>query len=313
MNQATTSTKENNKMDTKIFNFNGKDVRVLGTQDEPLFIAKDVALILGYSETAAMLRTMGEEDRGLPAKLAGSQAAPLATITESGLYSAIMRSTLPEAKAFKRWVTSEILPSIRRHGMYATPAQAEAMLNDPDVMIKVLTALKEERIAKINAQLEAKEAQKALALESAAKEQVVAEKEVIVAEKEVVEKKLNTLGTAVHSLYTAPTGTSTVRDAAKFFSSRGWNVSESTLRKTLQEKGWLTKGKGPTATASAIATGYMAAGEVVTNHATGWSGEVKTPKITGKGFTKITVSLKAWGYSQLDPMDGFKSALDFFL
>lgn len=146
MNQitTTTTTKENNKVDTKIFNFNGKDVRVLGTQDEPLFVARDVALILGYSETAAMLRTLDEEDRGLPAKLAGSQAAPSATITESGLYSAILRSTLPEAKAFKRCVTSEILPSIRKHGMYATAPTIESMLNDPDVMIKTLTALKEE-------------------------------------------------------------------------------------------------------------------------------------------------------------------------
>lgn len=300
MNQiTTTTTKENNKVDTKIFNFNGQDVRVLGTQDEPLFVARDVALILGYSDSQAMTRRIDADDLRTCTDKSSGQAREVSALTESGLYSAILGSTKPEAKAFKRCVTSEILPSIRKHGIYATAPTIEAMLNDPDVMIKTLTALKEERIAKVNAQLEAKEAQKALALESAAKQQVAAEKEVVVAEKEVVEKKLNSLGTAVRSLYTAPTGTSTVRDCAKFFSSRGWNVSESTLRKTLQEKGWLTKGKGPTATASAISTGYMAAGEVVTNHATGWSGEVKTPKITGKGFTKITVSLKDWGYSQM--------------
>lgn len=299
MNELTTTTKENNKVDTKIFNFNGQDVRVLGTQDEPLFVAKDVASILGYSDQQGMTRGLDDDERGVAELATPSGVQKFVVVTESGLYSGIMRSTLPDARAFKKWVTSEVLPSIRKHGMYATAPTIEAMLNDPDVMIKTLTALKEERIAKINAQLEAKEAQKALALESAAKQQVTAEKETVVAEKEVVEKKLNTLGTAVHSLYTAPTGTSTVRDCAKFFASRGWNLSESTLRKTLQDAGWLTKGKGPTATASAISTGYMAAGEVVTNHATGWSGEVRTPKITGKGFTKITVSLKAWGYTQL--------------
>lgn len=293
MNQ--TETTKENKMSTQIFSFNGQAVRVLGTQDEPLFVAKDVADALGYTDAAKMCERLDEEDeyKKLDRQDGGLGIRGSLVLTESGIYAAVLGSTKPEAKAFKKWVTSEVLPSIRKHGMYASAPTIEAMLNDPDVMIKTLTALKEERIAKINAQLEAKEAQKALALESAAKQQVVAEKK-------IVEKKLNNLGTAVRSLYTAPTGTTTVRDCAKFFASRGWNISESTLRKTLQEKGWLTKGKGATATASAISTGYMAAGEVVTNHATGWSGEVKTPKITGKGFTKITVSLGDWGYRQME-------------
>ena len=303
-NKMSQTTTKENKMSTQIFSFNGQDVRVLGTQDEPLFVAKDICDALGLANvTNALISVDGDDINLIKVIDSIGRQQEMKALSESGLYTLVLRSDKPEAKTFKRWVTSEVLPSIRKHGMYATPATAEAILNDPDVMIKVLTALKEERIAKINAQLEAKEAQKALALESSAKQQVVAEKE-------VAERKFNNLGTAVRSLYTAPTGTTTVRDCAKFFASRGWNISESTLRKTLQEKGWLTKGKGATATASAISTGYMAAGEVVTNHATGWSGEVKTPKITGKGFTKITVSLGDWGYRQMEE-DECTLALEF--
>lgn len=66
-------------------------------------------------------------------------------ITEAGMYSAILGSKLPEAKAFKRWVTHDVLPSIRSHGMYATPQTVERMLADPDTMIATLKALKAER------------------------------------------------------------------------------------------------------------------------------------------------------------------------
>lgn len=78
-----------------------------------------------------MLRYLDEEEKGLPAKLAGSDPStpPLTTITESGLYSAVLRrqDTFPEAKSFRKWVTSEVLPSIRKHGMYATDSTVEAI------------------------------------------------------------------------------------------------------------------------------------------------------------------------------------------
>ena len=77
----------------------------------------------------------------------------MTVISEPGLYSLILRSRKPEAKAFKRWVTHEVLPSIRRRGMYATESVVDAMLADPEAMIRTLTALKEERAKR--AQLEA--------------------------------------------------------------------------------------------------------------------------------------------------------------
>jgi prophage antirepressor-like protein len=73
-------------------------------------------------------------------------------VTEAGLYSLALGSRKPEAREFKRWVTHDVLPAIRKHGMYATPTTVEAMLADPDTMIQTLQALKEERAAKLEAQ-----------------------------------------------------------------------------------------------------------------------------------------------------------------
>ena len=291
-------------MSTQIFSFNGQDVRVIGTQAEPLFVAKDICDALGLANISMALQAIDGDDINLVDVIDSiGRQKQMKALSESGLYTLVLRSDKPEAKAFKKWVTSEVLPSIRKHGAYATAPTIEAMLSDPDVMIKTLTALKEERIAKINAQLETKEAQKALALESSAKQQVVAEKE-------IVERKLNTLGTAVRDLTTEPSGTMTIRDAAKMLASRDWNVRETELRASLQEHGWLTKGKGPTATAYAIQKGFMAAGGVVINHLTGWSGEAKTPKLTGKGFTRLVANMEKLGFKRMSAIEGFFTTLE---
>lgn len=78
----------------------------------------------------------------------------LTTINESGLYTAILGSEIEGARKFKRWVTNEVLPSIRKHGMYATPATIEDMIANPDMAIKLLTTLKEERAARAKAEAE---------------------------------------------------------------------------------------------------------------------------------------------------------------
>lgn len=121
-------------------------VRVLAIDNEPWFVAKDVCDALGIATNH-----LREEGRGLDddevANLPnweGKGAAPL-IITEAGLYSLILRSRKPEAKRFKRWVTHDVLPTIRKHGVYATPQSIERMLADPDTMIATLKALKAER------------------------------------------------------------------------------------------------------------------------------------------------------------------------
>lgn len=107
--------------------------------NEPYFVAKDVAEVLGYSETAAMTRRLDKEDF-ISAKLTGMNMKSI-IINESGLYNAIFGSKLPSAKQFKKWVTSDVLPTIRKHGMYAT----EELLSNPDLAIQTFQALKDER------------------------------------------------------------------------------------------------------------------------------------------------------------------------
>ncbi len=120
-------------------------VRVIEREGQPWFVASDVAKSLGYRDAAAMTRMLDEDEKGthIVCTLGGKQEVTV--ISEAGLYSSVIRSGREEAKAFKRWITHEVIPSIRRHGMYATPQTVEAMLDDPDTTIKILTALKEER------------------------------------------------------------------------------------------------------------------------------------------------------------------------
>lgn len=100
----------------QIFNFENREIRTQIIDDEPWFIAKDVAFVLGYSETNAMTKRLDEEDT-ISAKLSGMNMRSI-LINESGLYTAVIGSTLPNAKRFKRWVTNEVLPSIRKTGGY---------------------------------------------------------------------------------------------------------------------------------------------------------------------------------------------------
>lgn len=119
-------------------------VRTLAINDEPYFVARDVAEILGYSNPRkAIIDHVDEEDKtdGVTIRDSiGREQTPV-LINESGLYSLILSSKLPNAKKFKRWVTSEVLPAIRRHGIYAI----DEVLNNPDMLIAALTELKAER------------------------------------------------------------------------------------------------------------------------------------------------------------------------
>lgn len=136
-------------------------VRITVIDGESFFVGKDVAEILGYSNSRdAISKHVDEEDKGVAKcdTLGGMQELTL--INESGLYSLILRSQLPKARQFKRWVTAEILPAIRRRGMYAI----DEILENPDLAIEALTQLKEERRKR-----------KALELTAAVQKQQIAE------------------------------------------------------------------------------------------------------------------------------------------
>ena len=117
-------------------------VRSIMINDEPYFVGKDVAEILGYSRTADAIKVhVDKEDKGVCEMQTPGGVQNVTIINESGLYSLILSSKMPNAKKFKRWVTSEVLPAIRKHGVFAV----DTMLNDPDAMIAALQAYKEER------------------------------------------------------------------------------------------------------------------------------------------------------------------------
>ena len=117
------------------------DIRTLNVDGEPWFVGKDVAVVLGYSNPQKAIRDhVDSEDRTVNESFTVNGTA-LNLINESGLYSLIIGSKLPSARKFKRWVTSEVLPAIRKHGMYAV----DDLIANPDLAIQAFSALKEER------------------------------------------------------------------------------------------------------------------------------------------------------------------------
>lgn len=120
---------------------------------EPLFVASDVCSALGYSNSRdAVSRHVDSEDRSDVVIHDGSQNRQMTAINESGVYSLVFGSKLETAKAFKKWVTSEVLPVIRKHGAYMTKSTIEKVLTDPDTLIQLAQTLKEERRQKELAQ-----------------------------------------------------------------------------------------------------------------------------------------------------------------
>ena len=135
-------------------------VRTTTVNGEIMFVGKDVAEILGYSNPRkAIMDHIDEEDKtdGVTIRDSiGRDQKPMC-INESGLYSLILGSKLESAKRFKHWVTFEVLPSIRKHSAYLTPEKVEEFLLNPDTIIRLATDLKNEREARIAAETKIRE------------------------------------------------------------------------------------------------------------------------------------------------------------
>lgn len=130
-------------MELQVFNSTEfGSVRTATVNGEVMFVGKDVADILEYTNTAKAIRDhVDEEDKLTERIVLSGQNREVIFINESGLYSLILSSKMPNAKKFKHWVTAEVLPAIRKHGMYAI----DEILENPDLAIAALTQLKEER------------------------------------------------------------------------------------------------------------------------------------------------------------------------
>lgn len=234
----------------EIFNFHGQDVRAVTINNEPYFVGKDVAGILGYQNGSRDVNRHVDEEDKLKYRFGTSgQDREMIIINESGLYSLILSSKLPQAKEFKRWVTSEVLPTIRKNGMFAT----DELLDNPDFAIATLQKLKEEREAKklLEAQTEA-------------------------------DRPKVLFADAVSASHTSIL----VGELAKLISQNGYKIGANRLFAWMRENGYLIKRKGSDwnmPTQRSMDLKLFEIKETNVQHADGHISVNKTPKVTGKG------------------------------
>jgi anti-repressor protein len=137
----------------QIFNFNGNDVRTVSMNGEPWFVLNDVVSVLGLSNSRMVKdRLTGDVSAAYTIPDALGRPQETTIINEDGLYDTILESRKPEARAFRKWITSEVIPSIRKHGAYMSPEVIEQTILNPDYIIKLATRLKEEQTARIAAE-----------------------------------------------------------------------------------------------------------------------------------------------------------------
>ena len=131
-------------MKLEVFKNAGFEIRGGLINGEPYFVAMDIAKALGYVDAYSMTRRL-DSDEVQNLQIGGFGNRGVNVINESGLYNAILGSEKPEAKQFKKWVTSEVLPSIRKHGAYLTPEKIKEVLLNPDTIIQLANQVKAEK------------------------------------------------------------------------------------------------------------------------------------------------------------------------
>lgn len=257
--------------DLQLFNFENQQVRTLKINDEPYFVGKDVANILGYADsTRAINQHVDKEDRkSLSYKASGDSVPSLwekkndfsnkVLITESGVYSLIFGSQQPNAKRFKHWVTSEVLPTIRKHGAYMTDEKAFDIVHNKNGLADLLQQAAD--------QLKQKDIQ-------------------------IEEMKPKAM---LADAITASETSILVGEMAKILKKNGVNTGQNRFFKWLRENGYLIKRKGtdynmPTQKSMNLKLFEIKERTIVDGNSTRI---VKTPKITGNGqqyFTNLFLS-----------------------
>ena len=130
----------------QVFNFENSEIRTTVIDDTPYFVGKDVAKTLGYKDTVNAIKShVDDEDKRWWQITTPSGNQNMTVVTESGVYALIFGSKLPSAKKFKRWVTNDVLPDIRKHGAYLSNDKIEEILTDPETIISLAQQVKDER------------------------------------------------------------------------------------------------------------------------------------------------------------------------
>lgn len=229
-------------------------VRTILKDGQPYFIGKDITEILKYSNSRkALIDHVDEEDKGVTKCDTPGGIQEMTVINESGLYSLILGSKLPTAKKFKHWVTSEVLPSIRKHGTFMTDETLEKALYNPDFLIRLATNLKEEKQKRIEAE-----------------QKVQKDKPKVIFADSVTASKTSIL----------------VGELAKIIKQNGHDIGQNRLFQWLRNNGYLISRKGTDynmPTQKSMALGLFEIKETSITHSDGHISVSKTPKVTGKG------------------------------
>lgn len=243
----------------QVFNFESKNVRLLQYDQKTWFAAKDVCEILDIKNTTDALKRL-EYDEVTRFNL-GSLSGETNFVNEYGLYSLVLGSRKPEAKKFKRWVTHEVIPSIRKHGAYMTPEKIEEVLLNPDTIIQLAQNLKAEQEKRVEA-------------------------ERIIAEQQPLVEFANTIANDKRGIL--------IRDFAKVISKQGLVIGEKRLFQWMRTNGYLMRNNRPYQRYIDMGVLELVERPVVRTAGT----EISfTPKITGKGqeyfYSKLREELRA--------------------
>lgn len=240
-------------------------IRTIEKDGEPWFVGKDVATILGYAKPLNALATHIDEDDSLKQGLTDNMGRMQETIliNESGLYSLVLSSKLPTAKKFKRWVTNEVIPSIRKHGAYMTPETLEKVLLSPDTLMQLAQNLKDEQ-----------------------------EKRRVLETKIEQDKPKVLFSDAVASAKTSIL----IGELAKLLKQNGVDIGQNRLFEWMRQNGYLIRRQGSDynmPTQRSMEQGLFEIKETTVVHADGHTHINKTPKVTGKGQAYfVTLFLK---------------------
>ncbi|MEY8389471.1 phage antirepressor KilAC domain-containing protein [Oscillospiraceae bacterium 38-13] len=249
-------------------------IRTVEIDGEPWLVGKDVCAVFGdKNHNRSLGRVDAEDKRVVPITDSMGRTQQITIINESGLYAHLfamqpqkannggvsdaypieIQERIDRLRKFKRWITHEVIPSIRKHGAYMTPETLDRMITSPEFGIKLLTALKDEQ-----------EKRKALEVQAEKNRPKVLFADSVAASKSSI----------------------LVREMAKLLKQNGVHTGQNRLFETLREKGFLIKRQGTdynTPTQKAMEMGLFEIKETVINHSDGHTSVNKTPKVTGKG------------------------------
>lgn len=259
----------------QFFNFEDQSVGVVKINEEPWFVGKDLTNILGYTNGPKAIKDHVDEEDKLSERIVMSgQHRQVFLVNESGMYSLILSSKMPNAKKFKRWVTHEVLPAIRKHGAYMTDEKIEEVLTDPDTIIKLATQLKDERQQRLIEQQLRRDAEsqvREMKPKALFADAVTSSKSTVLIGDLAKMIKQN----GVHYLYVTVNGT-----------TQKLNMGPNNLFKWMRENHYLIARKGSdynSPTQRSMLMGLFEIKEKTIVHSDGHTTISKTPKVTGKG------------------------------